>query len=377
MKRVEKEPAKRLENQPEKKRMKKPAKIALIALLALLVLGGSVFGYIHSKLRLIDYDDGKPDTEQTGQDGDKTRQAEKEQIQRIIDGDDPDVQAQQDAMEEAVQELEVVSWTPPMSEMEILHDDNVINILLIGTDERSDGFSSSARGDSIMILSLNKATGSAKLVSLERAIGVPILSGQYQGQWDWLTHTFAYGGADLMLREVRECFRVDVERYIRVNFNTFRQGIEAIGGVDITISQAEADYLNRELNATGYFAGTNHMSGWGALSYARCREIDSDWTRIQRQRTVIQAAINATRGLSVGELDNLLNSVLPLVRTNLTEGEILSLLTLAPRFQGVTLSQRTIPASGTYGGMRGMGGRYLYAPDFDANAKILRDFLYG
>ena len=179
------------------------------------------------------------------------------------------------------------------------------------------------------------------------------------------------------MREVRECLRIDVERYIRVNFTTFARGINAVGGVDINLSQAEADYINELAGEAAYSAGTNRLYGWAALQYARCRKIDSDWQRIQRQRTVIQAALNRTRELSVGELDGLLNSVLPMVRTNLTEGEILSLLALAPRFQGATAGQMTIPASGTYGSMRGMGGRSLYAVDFHANAKILQDFLYG
>jgi len=373
---MEKKPARRLEKKPEKKRMKKPAKIALIVALVLVVLGGSAFGYIHSKLRLIDYDDGKVDADRTGKEGGRG-EYEDETIQHIVDGEDPDVQAQQEQMEEAVQELEVVSWTPPMSDMEIRHDDNILNILLIGTDERTDGFSSFARGDSCMILSLNKSTGAVKLVSLERGMGMPILAGQYQGKWDWLTHSFAYGGADLMMREVRECLRVDVDRYIRVNFNTFQQGINAIGGVDIYLTQAEADYINSKGTEITFREGINHLYGWAALHYARCRSIDSDWYRIRRQRTVIQAAFNKTKGLSVGELDNLLNSVLPLVRTNLSEGEILSLLSLAPKFQGVTIQQMTIPASGTYGSMRGMGGRSLYAVDFAANAKILQSFLYG
>ena len=170
---------------------------------------------------------------------------------------------------------------------------------------------------------------------------------------------------------------MDVDRYIRVNFSTFQQGIEAIGGVDITLTQAEANYLNGLNSQLSLTAGTHRLRGWVALQYARCRKIDSDWMRIQRQRTVIQAAFNKTRSLSVGELNNLLNSVLPLVRTNLTEGEILSLMSLAPKFQGVTIQQMTIPASGTYGSMRGMGGRSLYAVDFAANAKILQSFLYG
>lgn len=124
-----------------------------------------------------------------------------------------------------------------------------------------------------------------KLASLERGMGVPILEGQYEGEYDWLTHTFRYGGANLMMREVRECFKVDVARYIRVNFATFVQGIESVGGVDISLTEAEAAYINK-FNKGGItcVAGQNHLDGRAALEYARCRKIDSDWQRVKRQR---------------------------------------------------------------------------------------------
>ena len=207
-------------------------------------------------------------------------------------------------------------------------------------------------------------------------MGVPILEGEYKGQYDWLTHTFRYGGADLMMREVRECFKVDVERYIRVNFTTFKNGIDSVGGIDITLTAAEAAYVNFGTVRAIYKEGTNHFDSTAALVYARCRHIDSDWHRIERQRNIIQAVVTKTKDLSVTELNTLLNNVLPLVQTNLTRLEITELLS-APKYRGVEIKQMTVPISGSYGGMRGLGGRSLFSVDFDTNAKALREFIYG
>ena len=124
-------------------------------------------------------------------------------------------------MDEAIAELEEKDSVDATGD--IYKDKNYLNILLIGTDKRTENFSNNARGDSCMIMSIGKKDGSLKLTSLERGMGVPILDGKYKGQYDWLTHTFLYGGADLMMREVRECFKVDVERYIRVNLATFKK----------------------------------------------------------------------------------------------------------------------------------------------------------
>lgn len=123
--------------------------------------------------------------------------------------------------------------------------------------------------------------------------------------------------------------------------------------------------------------GLNHLDGQGALGYARCRKIDSDWHRIERQRNVIQAVVTKTKDLSITELNDLLNNVLPIVQTNLTKLEITELLLLAPKYRGVTIDQMTIPIKGSYGGMKGMGGRSLFSVDFETNAKALREFIYG
>lgn len=339
------------------KRVKRWVKIVIaIALVILLVLTSGVVFYL-SKLNLLQFSDGKF------------------KWNGSIDESDSEMLEEESRMDEAIADLEEKASVDATGE--IYKDKNYFNILLIGTDEHVDYFSENARGDSCMIMSIGKKDGSLKLTSLERGMGVPILDGKYKGQYDWLTHTFRYGGADLMMREVRECFKVDVERYIRVNFATFMQGIEAVGGIDMNLTGAEADYINSYVGKKEYSAGLNHLDGRGALGYARCRKVDSDWHRIERQRNVIQAVVTKTKDLSITELNNLLNDVLPLVQTNLTRLEITELLLLAPKYRGVTIQQMTVPIKGSYGGMRGLGGRSLFSVDFDTNAKALREFIYG
>ncbi|MGN1023339.1 MAG: LCP family protein, partial [Lachnospiraceae bacterium] len=119
------------------------------------------------------------------------------------------------------------------AEGEIFQDSSVYNILLIGTDDRTEKFSTDARGDTCILLSINKNTGKVTLASFERGTGVPVLWGPYEGQWDWLTHTFRYGGAQMMVEEIRDNYLVDVDRYIRINIRTLVKLIDAIGGVDI------------------------------------------------------------------------------------------------------------------------------------------------
>lgn len=264
------------------------------------------------------------------------------------------------------------------AEGEVLWDDNVINILLIGTDERTDGsYSENARGDAIMLLSvnINEETPVVSLVSLERGMGVPILRGPYAGQWDWLTHTFRYGGAELLMTEVSECFKIDIAFYVRVNFNIFIHAIDTLGGVTVNFDEAEAEVF-RNSGMTNAIVGDNHLNGEQALKYARLRAIDSDWVRIQRQREIVLSVLESCRGRSLEELDSIVNSLLPLVQTNVPESKVAEFMMLLPRMRKAETQQMTIPVEGTYGHMLGMGDRSMFAVDFAVNSKILQDFLY-
>ena len=169
---------------------------------------------------------------------------------------------------------------------EIYQNENVVNILLLGTDERSSAFSDNARADSIMLLSVDRQYHTVRLVSFERAIGVPV-PGRND---DWLTHTFRYGGANLTLQTVRESFCIDVEHYIRTNFYTFEQIVDTIGGIELNFTAQEAAALQKS-TGTVLKEGLNYVSGKEALAYCRLRSIDSDWIRIRRQRDTIQAIL--------------------------------------------------------------------------------------
>lgn len=102
---------------------------------------------------------------------------------------------------------------------------------------------------------------------------------------------------------------MDVNRYVRVNFDSFADIIDAVGGVDIELTSLEAQGLNGEVRTNAYakhkmYEGMNHLDGYDALQYSRLRYIDSDWKRIERQRNVIQAVVHKAQGLNLIELND-------------------------------------------------------------------------
>lgn len=333
-------------------------KVLLIILLVILLLVGSVVAFVWHKLDLIQYDDeidyGVYQTEAVETVAEETEDPNME----IVD----------------VSDLEIVETMPTVPEAEVKQEQNVVNILLIGTDERTKKFNTDARSDSMILVSIDKDRNTVKLVSLERGMGVPILEGQYEGKYDWLTHIFRYGGADLLTKTVEHCFKVEIDSYVRVNFHSVEQIVDSVGGIEIELTKAEAGYLGVMYPVK---AGMNYVDGEIALSYARLREIDSDWTRVKRQRKVILAMVDALKGSSLKELNDLANEVLPLVQTDMSKTDIAEMMLYAPNLLTAEFDQMTIPKHGTYGGSKVLGGRSAFAVDFEENTKILHEFLFG
>lgn len=325
--------------------------VVCILLVVVLVLAGLAWYYLNSKLDKVSRGDGI----------DYTQPIEDTSIL----GDDLEIDEKYLDVTRNGGDIE-----PP--EGDVNEHKDIDNILLIGTDERDEEFTRS-RADSMMILSINHRENTLRLVSLERAIGVSVPD---VGD-DWLTHVFAYGGPELLLQTVRSYFKVDVSRYVRVNFYVFETAITDIGGVEIDLTEDEADWLNDIAQEDKFSEGLNRFDGPTALQYARIRKLDSDWHRIERQRKVIQAAIDQAMTLSLDKIDLLADKLLPMIDTNLTNGEITSLLMEVPTLAGVQAQQMTLPADGTYWSQTLDNGRVIVACDFEQNAEILDMFLTG
>lgn len=332
-------------------------KIFTAFLLILLLLIGTVVGFIWSKLRLIQYDDGT--LKEVYSESQSTGPEETEPAEEAGPGVD-------------ISGLEEMETFPVIPEAEIQEKDDVVNILVLGTDERTTDLSENARSDSMILVSIDKTNKTVKLVSLERGMGVYMETGMKAGEYDLLTHAFRWGGADLVCDCVETNLRVEVDHYVRVNFTTVRTVVDAIGGIDMELTEAEANVLGEFV--PGLKAGMNHLNGDAALRFARLRSIDSDWQRVERQRKVILAAVNALKGASLKELNNLLDQTLPLIQTDMSMLDIAEMMLYAPNFLTSEFDQMTIPKQGTYGYKTGISG---FAVDYEVNSQILRDFLYG
>lgn len=249
----------------------------------------------------------------------------------------------------------------------------IMNVLLIGTDERLPDSDDQGRGDVTLLCSLDMDTGKVKLVSFERSTAVP-----WPGHGDvMLTNSYSYGGAELTTSAVSSCFRVDIAGYIHMDFDGFKEIIDALGGVDIDLSAEEAQALTEDsLTEIWFSEGTNHLDGDGALRYCRLRRIDDNWQRVARQRNTVQAILTQAKGMSLTEMTGLARTALEHVDTNLSKRQLAALLLSAPKFVGAEAEQLTIPDRENISVYDGVD-ESVTGCDYQAESERLRSFLYG
>ena len=251
-------------------------------------------------------------------------------------------------------------------------DPNIVNILVLGTDSL-DITRDRGRSDTMIVVSYNKKTGSIKLTSLLRDSLVPI-----EGyDWNRINTAYYFGGVGLAINTVNEIFDLDIQQFVVIDLNGSKNLINKIGGVDITLTQAEADLYNAYWG-TSYKVGVNHMNGDHLLTHMRNRSIGSDFERTRRQRDVIFALFNKIiTEKSITEIYDLIDYTFGIVKTNISFSELTSLATsVIGNLSKVKIENQNVPYNDSF--------KYAYYKskaiisfDIADAAKRINKFIYG
>ena len=268
-------------------------------------------------------------------------------------------------------------------------------ILLLGVDQRTPN--ESCRSDTMIICSINTQTSEVKLTSLMRDIAVDYTDlGSNNGTYR-LNAANYFGGPELTMKTINELLGMNIEKYVMVNFTGFTQICEALGGIEIDITEEEMEQINinswnqyqiglnngwdeSNLESTNEalteYGENTHLNGRQALAYARIRKIDSDWERTNRQRKVLVAMMEKLEGTSAMELLQLGMTLQQYVETNMTLDEIVS---TAERVLNSGLSgaeTMVIPVTDTYTQETRNGQSMFYDVDWVTNTRELQNFIY-
>lgn len=255
------------------------------------------------------------------------------------------------------------------------------NILLLGTDNR-DEIEGYSRTDSMIILSVNPSTSEAKLTSLMRDTWVKI-DGHGSAK---LNAACVYGGPELTMKTIGQNFGVSIDDYVLINITGLADVIDILGGVEITVTEAERKAINKGLFDLSSRSGMEKLEASGenvllngnqAVAFARIRMIDDDYRRTERQRTVLLEIANKLKqDTSALTLASMASSLLPYVETNLELAELITLGTVGLKMDLASVDQLRLPADGTFESGT-YSGVWCIKPNFEKNQALLQQFIYG
>lgn len=257
----------------------------------------------------------------------------------------------------------------------------IYNLLLIGVD--NPGEELTGRSDTMLLASFNARTAELRLVSFMRDTYVAIPRHGHNK----LNAAYAYGGAELLLETLEKSFGVHVDGYVTVNYALMADLVEAIGGVELEVSQDELKKLNGIVEYYNYLrgrpeeeglllqAGYQRLNGVQTMAYARIRKLDSDFVRVERQQRVILAIYKQISGADLATLTRVMADHISRVGTNVTLAQAASLLTSVLSAGEVDARTMRIPADGAYYSQM-LNDTYYIVPKLERCQTELQAFLY-
>lgn len=356
----------------KKKRKKKALLIILPILSLILVVVLVVGGFVIHKLGLIEIDDPESTTIDATQD--------------FVEKEDEtlDFAEMDDATGNDFREI-LKNWATNGGDK--MSNKNIINILLVGSDasaEMDDRVNITEKGntDAMILVSIDKVNKKIKLVSFMRD------SYTYMDQFDRyakLNAACANGGPAYLVETIENDYKIEIDGYVMVDFDSFRQVIDVLGGVEVDVPQYVANHLNagKHTGDIKYVpAGENVLlTGEQALAFSRVRYSDSDGdvSRVRRQREVINALIEKCLDASLSEINEVADVILANVRTNISQKSILSYAAQAVSggWAKFEITEVTMPTPDTRYGYSSRSTAWIWVVDYPLAAQKLQQELYG
>ena len=261
----------------------------------------------------------------------------------------------QEALEALVGTEETVpaTTTPEDTWPQVVSDQNITNIMLVGQNYRED--EPNKLSDTMLLCSINRQTNTLTMVSFLRDLYVPLpaYAGHSAGR-NRINVCYALGstwkrssegGMEMLAKCIEQNFGVHIDHTIEVSFDTFAAIIDAMNGVDVELTEEEAQYMTDHVGYVGSFSkGPQTLYGYDALAYARIRKVGGDQQRVVRQRKVLASLIDKCRNMGLLELHDMATYILPLIITDMTSNEITDYLwELIPMVRDIQLASLTIP----------------------------------
>ena len=267
---------------------------------------------------------------------------------------------------------------------------HVLNILLIGEDTREENITDTSRADSAIIASINIDTHEIHLTSVLRDLYV-YFEVDGKGQYGKINAAASMGGMKCYINTIERYYKIAINNYAVVNFNSFPKIIDELGGVTIKITSAEINEINNHPKTYGKvtikqtFDGTEgkmKLNGKQALAYCRIRHIDSDGARANRQKTVLNALLKKMSNGGTIDTVKTVNALADYVYTGYSKKELISIGNTAIKDGWLNYAMKTknVPAEENCAGGQKFSvapGNWIWLADIPKDAYELQMEIYG
>lgn len=355
---------------------------AVIIVLVLLIIAAAVFGgiYIHKALNKIS----------VPQPNNSNSQSEQWSGMNNLTENFPEIE-ETDASELSSLQDMIRTW---YYNGEPCSSSHVLNVLLIGEDTRgTEILDDETRADAAIIASVNIDTKKITLTSVLRdTYGYWENTGgdESTAQFGKINGAMSVGDINAYIRCVENLYKINIDNYVIVNFDSFESIIDTVGGVTLEITSAEINEINNHQVRYGYVTiekdfegdrGEMRLTGEQALAYCRIRKLDSDNMRADRQKTCLVELFKEVQGSSTASLLKIANSMIDYVKTGFSGDEVLSIAkyALSEGWMNYDIEMNTVPNSRI--NENGSGGIYygewIWKSDFPQDAYNLQMLLYG
>ncbi|MBN3554174.1 LytR family transcriptional regulator [Fictibacillus nanhaiensis] len=220
---------------------------------------------------------------------------------------------------------------------------NPLSILVLGVDERE---GDRGRSDTLMVVTVNPNDNSTYMTSIPRDTRTEIIG---RGKEDKINHAYAFGGTNMTIQTVENFLDIPIDYYMKVNMESFKQIVDALGGVSVNNQRLAFNY-----QGYSFPKGTLNLTGDEALAYSRMRKADprGDFGRNERQRQVVNGIINeGAQVSSITKLGNILDVLGDNIATNMSFDDMKD---IQANYKGARKSVQSIEISGQGGKISGV-----------------------
>lgn len=253
--------------------------------------------------------------------------------------------------------------TVDLSGIKVKSDNDIVNILLIGNDKRDEKYYTNERGlrDVIMIATMDRKHGMLKLSSIMRdlRVYVPAID-NYEKINSATNHE---GEVKSLYKTLAQNFNIKLDGYVEVDFDAFKEAVDALGGVEVELTDTEVRYLSitnyirKKKYRKGLKVGKQVLNGEQALGYCRIRKgkdmigepvvtasgLIDDYGRTWRQRAVLTAAFEKLKTMPLTKWYGIAEKVMGYIVTDLDNDQIFDYMKAVATMGTTDIYQLRIP----------------------------------